>query len=63
MMMCNDNPTFVCIDCHTAVYDALGHVRERCWPCQWVHNIEDIGERQRVRAWLIDLGVIDNGTG
>jgi hypothetical protein len=52
-------PTFICRDCQAAVYDALGHVRERCWPCQWVANIPDLDERARVRRWLIELEVID----
>lgn len=52
-------PTFTCIDCGIAVYDALGHVRERCWPCQWVANIPEENERKQVRAWLVELKVID----
>jgi hypothetical protein len=56
-------PTFICVDCHSPVYDALGHVRDRCWPCQWVHNIADPDERARVRRWLIELEVIDGTTG
>lgn len=59
--MCNDNPTFTCADCGVAVYDAMGHVRERCWPCQWVRNIEDPVERAKVRQWLVELEVISDG--
>jgi len=59
----NDEPTFICRDCGAHVYDALDHVRDRCWPCQWVYNIEDPDERARVRRWLIELEVIDGTTG
>lgn len=51
--------TFVCRDCGCAVYDVLGEVRERCWPCQWVHNIPDSDERDKLRQWLIELEVIE----
>jgi hypothetical protein len=54
-----DGPTFVCKDCGMPVYDALGHVRERCWPCQWVANLPDSTEREELRAWLTELGVLD----
>lgn len=53
------NPTFVCKDCGTPVYDALGDVRERCHPCQWVANIDDKVERAEVREWLIEVGAIN----
>jgi hypothetical protein len=52
-------PTFVCKDCGAAVFDALGQVRERCYPCQWVANIPDVTERAEIRAWLIEAGAID----
>jgi hypothetical protein len=54
-----EEPTFVCKDCGTAVYDALGDVRERCYPCQWVANIPDDAERTKIREWLIEVGAID----
>jgi hypothetical protein len=53
------NPTFVCRDCGMPVFDALGEVRERCHPCQWVANISDPAERADLRAKLERLGVID----
>ena len=55
----DDAPTFVCQDCGADVYDALGAVRERCYPCLWVTHIDDADERARVRKWLIELGVIE----
>lgn len=54
-----DPPTFVCIDCGADVYDALGTMRERCYPCLWVARIDDADERDRVRQWLVELGVIE----
>jgi hypothetical protein len=51
-------PTFVCKDCGVDVYDALGEVRERCHPCQWVAAIPDEAERAETRAWLIEIGAI-----
>jgi hypothetical protein len=53
-----DGPTFICSDCRAAVFDALGEVRERCHPCQWVANIHDPKERAEIRAWLIEVGAI-----
>jgi hypothetical protein len=52
-------PTFICKDCGAAVFDALGEVRERCYPCQWVAIISDLADRAAVRAWveLIARGV------
>jgi hypothetical protein len=55
----SEDPAFVCKDCGCAVYDALGGVRERCYPCQWVADIPGEAERAEVRAWLIEAGVID----
>jgi DNA-directed RNA polymerase subunit RPC12/RpoP len=52
-------PTFVCKDCGADVYDALGLVRERCHPCQWVAALPDPVERAEVRQWLIEVGAID----
>ena len=51
-------PTFVCKDCGVPVFDALGEVRERCHPCQWVANISDPTQRADVRAWLESVGTI-----
>jgi hypothetical protein len=48
----NDEPTYVCIDCGCAVYDALGEVRERCLTCQWLFEIKDPVEREKVRKFL-----------
>ena len=53
------DPTFVCKDCGVPVFDALGEVRERCYPCQWVTNIPDPTERAAIRAWLEGVGAID----
>jgi hypothetical protein len=47
-----DHPTFICKDCGAAVFDALGEVRERCYPCQWVAIISDPADRAAVRAWV-----------
>jgi hypothetical protein len=47
-----DRPTFVCIDCKAPVYDALGRVRERCLVCQWIAEIKDPKNRERLRAWF-----------
>lgn len=47
-------PTFVCKDCGTAVFDALGEVRERCLTCQWIAAIPNEDEREKVRAWLME---------
>jgi hypothetical protein len=52
-------PTFICIDCGVPVYDALGEVRERCFPCQWVANLPDTVDRRKIKTWLIEIGVID----
>lgn len=54
------HPTFTCKDCGCSVYDALGCVRERCRPCQWVADIPDPVERQKIKEWLTELGVITN---
>jgi hypothetical protein len=56
----SEEPTFVCKDCGANVYDAFGDVRERCYPCQWVADIPDDAERAKVRAWLIEVGAIDD---
>jgi hypothetical protein len=55
-------PTFVCKDCGVPVFDALGEVRERCHPCQWVANISDPTERVAVRTWLIRASAIGRRT-
>jgi hypothetical protein len=52
-------PTFVCKDCGDEVYDALGEVRERCHTCQWIAGIPNDKERERVCAWLIEVGAIN----
>jgi hypothetical protein len=52
-------PTFVCKDCGAEVYDALGEARERCYPCQWVANVPEEAAREQIRAWLIEVGAID----
>jgi hypothetical protein len=53
-------PTFVCKDCGVPVFDALGEVRERCHPCQWVANIPDPTERVAIHDWLVMVGAIDS---
>jgi hypothetical protein len=40
-----EHPTFVCKDCGAAVFDGLGEVRARCYPCQWVAIISDPADR------------------
>jgi hypothetical protein len=47
-----DEPTFVCKDCGCDVYDALGQVRERCLTCQWLADIPDPVEREKLREVL-----------
>ena len=54
-------PTFVCKDCGSDVHDMLGEVRERCHVCQWLADIPDEAERAKLRAWLIEIGQIDDG--
>jgi hypothetical protein len=54
-----DEPTFICKDCGVPVYDALDEIRERCFPCQWVANLPDTIDREEIRAWLIEIGAID----
>jgi hypothetical protein len=48
----NDKPTFICIDCKAPVYDALGEVRERCLVCQWVADLDNPEDQERLRAWF-----------
>lgn len=56
----NEQPTFVCQDCGAPVFDALGEVRERCFPCQWLANLPDSVERAKIRAWLMEVGALDS---
>jgi hypothetical protein len=58
-MKADSAPTFVCQDCEADVYDALGQVRKRCMTCQWIADFPDPVDRERVRKWLIERGVID----
>lgn len=48
----DDEPTYVCRDCGAGVFDALGAVRERCLTCQWLANIPDAEDRERLRDFL-----------
>jgi hypothetical protein len=48
----NDKPTFICKDCHSPVYDALGIVRDRCLTCQWVSDIKDKRAQKKLRDFL-----------
>jgi hypothetical protein len=45
-------PTYVCADCGCDVFDALGIVRERCLTCQWLADIPNEKERERLREVL-----------
>jgi hypothetical protein len=54
---------FDCADCGAHVY-AVGLVEppppgQRCVPCQWLANIPDPVEREQLRAYLIEIEVID----
>jgi hypothetical protein len=49
-----DEPTFVCIDCGYDVY-VFGYCppgQTRCATCQWLADIEDPIEREKLRAFL-----------
>jgi hypothetical protein len=54
-----EEPTFICKDCGANVYDALGEVRERCRTCQWIADITDEQDREKLRQWLIDACATD----
>ena len=45
-------PTYICADCGCDVFDALNVVRERCLTCQWVADIPNEKDRERVRETL-----------
>jgi hypothetical protein len=47
-----EKPTFICKDCKSDVYDALGIVRERCLTCQWVADIKDKKDQKKLRQLL-----------
>lgn len=49
-------PTYVCQDCGAHVYDALGEVCARCLTCQWLAEIDDPLERERLRKFLDEPG-------
>jgi hypothetical protein len=50
----NDKPTFVCVDCGYDVYVFGYHSPEqiRCSTCQWIADIPDPVERERLREFL-----------
>jgi hypothetical protein len=48
----NQVNSHVCKDCGANVYDALGEVRERCRTCQWIADIADEQDREKLRQWL-----------
>jgi hypothetical protein len=57
--MSDDLRTFVCRDCGLRVY-AYPHdpERERCGACEWIKRLPEKVDRDEVRAYLVDIGVI-----
>jgi hypothetical protein len=54
-----NEPTFICADCKIPVFDVLGQVRERCLTCQWVAEIEDPVEREKVHEFLAEINDVN----
>lgn len=50
--MMNSKPTFICKDCGDDVFDALGEARERCHVCQWLADLADPKDREKLRVLL-----------
>jgi hypothetical protein len=54
-----DEPTYICTDCSSEVYDALGIVRKRCLTCQWIADQDDPNDKEELRDWLRRTGAED----
>jgi hypothetical protein len=50
----DDRPTFVCVDCGYDVYvfGVCPPGLTRCTTCQWIADLPDADDRERVRAFL-----------
>jgi hypothetical protein len=48
----SNEPTYICTDCGSDVYDALGEMRKRCLTCQWLRDIADPDGRAKLRVLL-----------
>ena len=54
----DDRPSFVCMDCAYDVFQfPATPLRNlpRCATCQWLADMPDAVNRERVRQWLNDL--------